>query len=55
MSLPELERLARAVHQQYPEPGMAFYGTKDDSPATLALVAAAHQLAATLYPRKTAK
>lgn len=56
MTLPELERLARAVQERYPEmPGIAFYGTKDASPATLALVERSHKLAAKLYPQKPRK
>lgn len=56
MALPELERLARALQERYPEmPGIAFYGIQDASPATLALVAGAHELAAKLHPRKPRK
>lgn len=56
MTFAELERLARAVQERYPQmPGLAFYGTKDASPATLALIERAHELAANLYPRKPSK
>ena len=56
MTFEELERLARAVQERYPEmPGVACYGTKDASPATLTLVEGAHELAAKLYPRKPGK
>ncbi len=51
MTLPELVRLARVLKQTFPEmPGIAFYGTKDDSTATLKLVAGAHEIASELYP-----
>jgi hypothetical protein len=53
MTFAELERLARAVQERYREmPGIAFYGTRDASPATLALVERAHELATKLYPRQ---
>jgi hypothetical protein len=56
MTFAELERLARAVKQQFPKmPGIAFYGTKDSSPATLELIAKAHALAAELFPRGKAE
>jgi hypothetical protein len=51
MTFQELERQARYIKMSYPEmPGIAFYGFKDDSQATLELIRKVDALGAALYP-----